>query len=202
MAANLSPADFVRNLEGMPTPRERPTFVAISGFGGSGKSTLAQKIAHELRDSTVIPIDDFIVGARTQRSGDWATFDRGRLKKDILERAKIGQSLRYQVFNSGDFVAGRNNKSREVTIGNFVIIEGCGIIHPDLTDFYDCSAWINLPQERALESAKSRDAHEQALFGDDDTAKLWDEVWGPNDRDFFDTFRPDLHATVLIEPQF
>ncbi len=184
-------------------PRDdRPIFVAISGFGGSGKSTLAKEISSKLPSSTVIPIDDFIIGARTERSGDWQTFDRTRLRNDVIEPAHIGKVLKYQKYNSGDWVNNKGGALVEVTIGQVVIIEGCGILHPDLLPYYDCSAWINLSQERALESAKKRDANETELFGDDDTERLWDEVWGPNDREFFATFRPDLRATVLVEPQF
>lgn len=68
--------------------------------------------------------------------------------------------------------------------------------------FYDYSAWIDCPQDIALVSAKKRDVNEVELFGDDDTSLLWDTVWGPNDSDYFEQFRPDLSATVLVEPQF
>jgi uridine kinase len=202
MRASITKTAFIEQLRELPPARERPNFIAISGFGGSGKSTLAKRVGEQLGDATVIPVDDFIIGARDQRSGDWATFDRNRLRKDILAQANVGESLCYQVYNSGDFVAGKGGHYREITVGSFVIVEGCSVIHPDLIPFYDYSAWIDLPQERALVSAKCRDATEIELFGNDDTAKLWDKVWGPNDQDFFETFRPDLHAAVLIEPQF
>lgn len=62
--------------------------------------------------------------------------------------------------------------------------------------------WINCPQEDALRSSKSRDRAETELFGEDDTDTLWDEVWGPNDADFFSKYRPDEVADVLVEKQF
>lgn len=181
----------------------RPSFVAISGFGGSGKSTLALAVAEALGEATtIVPIDDFIIGARDERSRDWRTFDRERLYREVITPARIGEVLRYQKYNSGDWVNGRGGNQVEITIGQTVLIEGCGILHPSLMDNYNCSAWIDLPQDRALSSAKHRDATEIELFGDDDTATLWDKVWGPNDADFFKTFRPDQNATVLVEPQF
>lgn len=182
--------------------KDRPAFVALSGFGGSGKSSLALEVARMLEDSVVIPIDDFIVGARDERSADWRTFDRARLRRDILESARPGESLSYQKYNSGDYVNGKGGELVQVAIGRTVIVEGCGILHPELMGYYDASAWIAMPQEAALASAKQRDSSEGDLFGDDDTAALWDEVWGPNDKNFFDTFRPDFAATVLVEPQF
>ncbi|MEO5627545.1 MAG: hypothetical protein ABIQ89_01505 [Candidatus Saccharimonadales bacterium] len=193
-------AEFVKGLE----PRgDKPAFVAISGFGGSGKSTLATRIGEMIgEEATVVPIDNFIIGARDERSEDWHTFDRERLDHDVIQPARIGEILRYQRYNSGDWVNNRGGDWVETTVGRIIIIEGCGILHPALMPAYDLSAWIDLPQYRALESAKYRDASEVELFGDDDTVVLWDEVWGPNDKDFLDNFRPDLHATVLIEPQF
>jgi hypothetical protein len=150
----------------------------------------------------VVPIDDFITGERAQRSPDWATFDRHRLKTDVLDVASVDSTLRYRQYNSGEWVSGKGGSWRELQVGRLVIIEGCGIIHPLLTPYYTVSAWIDCPQERALVSAKKRDESETDLFGDDDTSQLWDEVWGPNDRDFYINFRPDQNATVLVEPQF
>lgn len=200
---HISKDTLITLLRQLKPHEDRPAFVAISGYGGSGKSTFAQGVSKAIgSDTAVIPIDDFIIGARDERSVDWRTFDRSRLHDDIIEPASVGKTLRYQRYNSGDWVANRGGDWIEVTVGKVVIVEGCGILHPTLLPHYDFSAWIDLPQPRALESAKYRDASEIELFGDDDTAALWDNVWGPNDKDFFETFRPDLNATVLVEPQF
>lgn len=198
----LSKNELLELIQTLRPVHDRPAFVAISGFGGTGKSTLAESLRTSLEDASVIPIDDFIIGERTQRSTDWATFDRGRLRHDVLDVASIGRPLSYQRYNSGEWAEGRGGTWREVEIGQFVIIEGCGVIHPSLTQYYDASAWIDCTHESALESAKKRDQSEVELFGNDDTDRLWDEVWGPNDLDFFKAFRPDVLATVLVEPQF
>lgn len=176
--------------------------VAISGFGGSGKSTLAAFVASSFDGATVIPIDDFIMGERTQRSADWHTFDRDRLRRDVLEAARLGQHLRYQRFHSGEWAHRQGGSWREVRVGKLLIVEGCGVIHPSLMPYYDFSAWVDCPQAEALKIAKARDRSEPTLFQGDDTTKLWDEVWGPNDKDFFDTFRPDKLADALVERPF
>lgn len=180
----------------------KPSIVAISGFGGSGKSTLAATISNELPGSVVVPVDDFIIGARDERSADWSTFDRQRLRTEVIDRATTGSTLRYQAYNSGEWVQGLGGSWRELEIGHLVIVEGCSVIHPELISFYDSSAWINCSQSRALDTAKARDALELGLFRGEDTARLWDEVWGPNDRDFFNGYRPDLLAEFVIERQF
>ncbi len=199
---HISTQELIGQLQFLEPKDNRPVFVAVSGYGGSGKSTLANAIRSKIEDAGIIPIDDFIVGARNERSSDWSTFDRARLKKEVLEKAIVGEQLRYQQYNSGEWVSGSGGTWRELEVGRIVIIEGCSVIHPSLTYDYTYSAWIDCPQEKALESAKQRDLGETELFGGDDTTMLWDEVWGPNDKDFFHAFRPDLLATVLVEPQF
>ena len=198
----ISKEELVCRIQQVEPLGTKPVFVAISGFGGSGKSTLANFVVEKLESVSIIPIDDFIIGERTHRSADWSTFDRLRLQNEILQRAVTGKTLRYQQFHSGEWVSGVGGAWRELSIGEIVVIEGCGVIHPNLMPFYDYSAWIDCPQDIALVSAKKRDANEAELFRDDDTTLLWDTVWGPNDSDYFEQFRPDLSATVLVEPQF
>ena len=198
----LTKSELIALIQTIKPSLERPVFIAVSGFGGSGKSTLAAELCKNLTDCTVVPIDDFIVGARSQRSNDWRTFDRNRLRKDVLEKACIGKPLSYKCYNSGEWVSGRGGQLRTITPAKFVIIEGCGVIHPSLMPYYDYSVWINCSQKLAMENAKRRDRSETDLFGDDDTDRLWDEVWGPNDRDYFNKFRPDKLASVLVKPQW
>lgn len=163
---------------------------------------LASYIADTLEEVSVIPIDDFIIGDRTERSTDWRTFDRNRLRHDVLDVARPGNILRYQRFNSGEWANGESGTEREMQVGKIMVVEGCGVIHPTVMSYFDYSAWIDCPQEKALVSSKQRDSAETRLFGDDDTNALWDEVWGPNDQDYFNRFRPDLLVDVLIEKQF
>lgn len=200
--SHVSRQELIKRLEILEPQSERPVFVAISGFGGSGKSTLAGVISEALGDAVVVPVDDFIVGAREHRSADWGTYDRKRLQRDVLEQARPGEALRYQQYQSGEWANGRGGTWREVNVGRMVIIEGCGIIHPSLMDQYSLAAWIDCSHEQALVSAKQRDVAEVELFKDDDTNLLWDTIWGPNDKAYFDSIRPDLLADVLVEPQF
>ena len=87
---------MIESLQALEAQYSKPAFVAISGFGGSGKSRLAEAVSNEIEGSAIVPIDDFIVGARDERSGNWRTFDRDRLKSEVLEKATIGYQLRYQ----------------------------------------------------------------------------------------------------------
>lgn len=176
-----------------PTNRSL-VFIAISGFGGSGKSTLASKVRDAIDGSEIIPIDDFIVRAKENVDEDWATFDRQRLRTDVLDVAKPGQSLSYKVFNSGEYVNGQGGKLRSIIPERLIIVEGCGILHPTLMSYFDYSVWIDCPIEIAVEMAKSRDKAEGH-----DNDSLWDNVWSSNDQRFFKKYRPDLLSTALVE---
>lgn len=91
---HLTIDELITLIKTIKPQKGRPAFVAISGFGGSGKSTLASNLCNNLGEADIVPIDDFIVGPREQRSGDWQTFDRARLRQEVLERAYVGISLR------------------------------------------------------------------------------------------------------------
>lgn len=91
--------EFIEFIRSTVPIGETPIVVAISGFGGSGKSTLAAKISKHVQSVSVVPIDDFIKGKRTDCSDDWSTFDRPRLILDILTKLRIGQKLCYRNIN-------------------------------------------------------------------------------------------------------
>jgi len=194
--------ELTTQIQTLKSHKTKPVFIAISGFGGSGKSTLAAELCENLTNCAIVPIDDFIVGARSQRSTDWRTFDRERLRRDVLEKARINKPLSYKRYNSGDWVSGQGGQLRMIRPAKFMIIEGCSVIHPSLMSYYDYSVWIDCSHKLAMENAKRRDRSETDLFGTDDTDRLWDEVWGPNDKDYFNKFRPDKLASVLVEPRW
>ncbi len=168
--------------------------IGISGYGGSGKSTLAARLAQALPGSVVVSIDDFIRRAPTDRSTNWGTFNRARLCHDILSEARPGQSITYLQQQSGIVADHKKGTRRTITLRNYLIIEGCSVLHPRLMHYYDYSIWIDCPQPVALERAEARDQSEGRSY------KLWDDVWGPDDRDYFKHFRPDRLADVEIKP--
>lgn len=186
---------LTQKLTDLSPKSDKPIIVAVSGYGGSGKSTLSAKLSATLGDTVVVPIDDFIIGPRDQRSGDWQTFDRKRLRREVLETARIGKALRYQANNSGEWVSGQGGKWTTIVPHRYLIIEGCGILHPLLMPYYDYSVWIDCSGETAWGQAKQRDKSEGH-----ESDKLWDEVWVPNDQDFFNTYHPDKLASGIVQP--
>lgn len=187
---------LARHIYGRLHP-ERATIVAVSGYGGAGKSTLAARLAAALGGAAVVPVDDFWLPERDARSSDWSAYDWPRLREQVLEPARRGDRvLRYQPLDPRDALAGSGDGERawrEVAPVAALIVEGVGLLRPDLLPDFDVTVWIDCPLEVAAERGILRDRAEYGI----ETAADWRERWVPNDRDFFARFRPDLAADFL-----
>jgi uridine kinase len=180
------------SLASLPYAR-RSLIVAISGFGGGGKSTLAARLCEKLEGAVVVSADDFTIDQQEERSSDWSSIDRGRLSEQVLEPAIAGQTIRYQRY---DWPTNQLAEWREVGKPRCLIVEGIGILHPDLLRFFDLAVWIDLPLEYSNERGRFRD---KEIYKVDHDA-YWRDLWTPNDRDYFERFRPDQLADVIYEP--
>ncbi|MDP9195283.1 MAG: phosphoglycerate transporter [Pseudomonadota bacterium] len=170
---------------------KRPFIIAVSGFAGSGKSTLAGRVAETLRDTEIIPLDHFITHRLVHRDEDWSGFDRERFRREVLIPAREGKSITYGVYSWPDDAI---TSHRTVPPSLFLIVEGCSLFHPDLLPYYDFIVWIDMPLE---ESARRGAARDKALGADHD--KNWQDIWMPNDRDFFQKYSPQTAADFVYE---
>lgn len=170
------------------------TVVGISGFGGAGKSTLAAAIAAQLPSTVVVPADDFLGPETLQRSDDWSGFDRAAIAA-LIEVARAGGAIRYQ---TRDQMTGALGDWRDLGHPDVLIVEGCGIFHPDLRSYFDFTVWVDVDLETATRRGERRD---RETYGSDESwVALWRTIWMPNERDFFERFRPVDHADVLYRP--
>lgn len=186
--------DFNELLEviGLMPPTSSSNVIAVSGYGGSGKTTLAAKLAAALEDAAVVAADDFMLRSYKERSSDWRCIDRKRITDQILRPAERGSHLRYQTFV---WQTQRLGKEVEKT-GKNIILEGIGIIHPDLMQFYDFSIWLDCELEQAAARGMKRDR--EVLGVDHDN--LWRNVWMLNDKDYYEKYRPDTLADCVYKP--
>ncbi len=169
----------------------RPPIVGVSGFGGAGKSTLAARLQEQLSGSVVIPGDEFLSERPPAgRSADWSAVDRDRLRRQVLDPAREGARVRYQVWDPADRAPGPWVELDQPTA---IIVEGLGLYVPELIDLFDLAVWIDVDLDTATERGRWRDEH---VYGNPQT-DLWLDVWKPNDAEFFRRFRPDQAADVL-----
>ncbi len=167
----------------------RPLVVGVSGFGGAGKSTLALALHQCLPGSQVVPGDEFIrVRPMTGRSDDWSSIDRQRLLEQVLLPSRRGES-QYQTY---DWETGTLGPWVSVS-GSPVIVEGVGLFHPDIVRRFDLRVWIDVDLDTATAQGMWRDEN---VYHNPQT-QLWEEVWKPNDADFFRRFRPDRAADII-----
>ena len=77
-----------------------------------------------------------------------------------------------------------------------VIFEGIRLIQPKFSQYFDISVWIDCPQDFAITRAKNRD---RSQGENEETVGRWDTDWGPKDKKYFDTFRPDKLADFIYK---
>ena len=191
--------EMLERIQKLELPLGRPALIALSGFGGAGKTTLAQQIKATIRDAEIISIDDFVSDKLCERSEDWSGFDRERFRRQVLEPARSGKSVRYEVY---DFDQKQTSSWRSVAPSKYLLLEGCSILHPDLMPYYNLSIWIDCPLAVATERGICRDRalrdQAQSVYHDElYYEQLWHTVWMPNEQNFFTRYRPDHLAAYV-----
>ena len=167
-------------------PFDQPILIGISGFGGSGKSTLARRLAKQLAAAEVVSMDEFWIPEQDVLSSDWIVFDRDRLEHQVLIPALQGNPIRYQVF---DWHQGKLGDWREIT-ADYLIVEGISALHPNLLPYYRFKIWV----ECSLDVAQLRGLRRGKIAYNIDETESWINRWTPNDRAYFEVYRPDLQA--------
>lgn len=165
--------------------------VAVSGFGGAGKSTLGVALRDSVDDAFVAGSDEFHTNYALGRSADWACVDRDRMQRQLLVPFREDGTIRYQGYDWTTNAPGDWRTRGGVRI---LIVEGVGILHPDLLPLFDLTVWVDTPPEVATARAINRNVLQGS--GPED-AELWRTVWAPNDVDFFAKHRPREIADLI-----
>lgn len=177
----------IRSLE---LPKNCPAIIAISGFGGSGKTTLAAWLKQQLKDARVVSIDSFS-NHKWHRNADWDNFDRSRFAREVLKPARANKfPLRFV----HEPWPGNPEETITVPHTSYLIVEGCSIFHPDLLGYYDFKIWVGCPLEEATRRGMWRDRH----IHKDEQDYYWQNIWMPNERDFYDKYHPDKTADMTL----
>jgi len=165
-----------------------PIIIAVDGYGGSGKSTLCKELTKLIPDSMTIQTDDFIKypHAPNDFEHDWTAIENIVLKK--LKTASEVTTATYDWNSLGP-------KAETQDVKHIVLIDGIGLLEEKYLHYYDVKIWIDCPYETALDRGKKRDKEEQGSDHDE----LWDTVWGPGSKLYFDRAHPDTKADILYQ---
>lgn len=170
----------------------RPAIIAISGFGGAGKSTFADLLGVAI-DAPVIRLDSF---ARDRLESEeyslWEAMDFDRLEKEVLIPFSTGARL----IQYGGYHWGENKivKTKAIEHTGSVIIEGVGLLRPELNKYFAYKIWVDCPKEEAVRRGKKRDREVYNTPRDEN----WDGLWMKNDTEYFETFKPKEVADFVF----
>jgi len=168
-----------------------PAIIAVSGFGGAGKSTFSSSLGSAI-SAPVICVDQFGIDRTIENYTHWIGMDFERLEKEILIPFSNGENpVRYGHWDHGanDIV-----KSVEVPHLGFLIIEGVGLLRPELSKYFAYKIWIDCPQEVANARGKKRDREVHKNPQDE----KWDGPWKRNDEEYFNTYKPKDVADLIV----
>jgi uridine kinase len=184
MQAETDIASLLRAVARLPPTATRPCIIAISGFGGAGKTTLASTLKEHLKDAQTVSIDSFSTH-EWRRNEDWDNFDRDRFIREVLEPARVNRFP--LVFAHEPWPGHVAEPAARIPRAKFLIVEGCSILHPALLGYYDYKIWVDCDLQEATRRGMWRDRY----VHNDEQDHYWQTIWMPNDRDFFNKYRPD-----------
>ena len=124
--------------------------LAIEGGSASGKTTLAA-LLRSVYGCAVIHTDDFFLQAHqrtAQRlSQPGGNLDRERLMEEVLAPASKGQTVRFRPFDCSTMTLGQWEELPDTPL---TVVEGAYSMHPELSDYYDLSVFLEIsPEEQA-----------------------------------------------------
>lgn len=183
-------AQIVALIEQKREELRRPIAIGVSGYAGSGKSTLARRIVDETPGAVWMRGDDFLDPARSHhRSGDWNGVERERLVTEVLSPFR---DQRPGVFRRFDWTRRELGVPEPLPTGDVLVVDLIGLFHPDALSALDLTIWVDVP----LDIAQKRGMRRDDALGRD-FARLWRDVWVPNETEFERNYSPRDHTDVL-----
>ncbi len=170
---------------------KKPAIIGISGFGGSGKSTFARQLAKEIH-ADIIGLDSFCTSNSSVDFELWNIMDFNRLKNEVLEPYVAGNKT--ITFGEFDWVKNEVSGSSTIAAKDYLIIEGVGLLRPELLKYFSFTIWIDCPIEVAISRGKQRDRNEYGVIQDD----KWDGVWKENDLQCYKEYSPLETADFVL----
>ena len=164
--------------------------IAIEGGSASGKSTLGQ-LLEQVYGCTVLHMDDFFLRPEQRTperfSQPGGNVDRERFLEEVLLPQSRHQSIEYRRFDCSTFTV-----QPPVTIhpGRLTVIEGAYSMHPELADYYDFSAFLDIDPDLQKKRILKRNSEKFAQ-------RFFNE-WIPMEHRYFDTFHIKENCDMII----
>lgn len=156
--------------------------VLIEGPSGSGKTFLADELQQHVSGQAdqpvaVLHLDDLYPG--------WQGLAEGSAKAaELIAQWARGENIRWQRF---DWVAGVFGEWHELTPGQPLIVEGCGVLNATTAQHAQIRIWLDAPAALRQQRACSR--------GGEDYENHWRE-WEKQYAEYLDTHKPRSFANM------
>lgn len=164
--------------------------LAIEGGSASGKTTLGT-LLQQVYDCTVFHMDDFFLRPEQRTPERFAepggNVDRERFLEEVLLPLRKGKTVVYRPFDCGTFSLGE-----PVTVlpKRLTVIEGAYSMHPELRDYYNLSAFLDVSPELQKERIRKRNSAEMA--------KRFFEEWIPMEQRYFVAMQVKEQCDIVI----
>ncbi len=165
--------------------------ISIDGMCGSGKTYLSE-ILQDKYDCNVFHADSFFL-QKHQRTKErlaeiGGNLDFERLKFEVLDNLKKGESFSYHHFSCGTLTL---DKSVSVQAKKINIVEGSYIQNPKLGFSFDLSIFICTSRETQQERILKRNGAEKL--------QQFNALWIPKENIYFETYKIKENADIVIE---
>lgn len=189
--------DLIKKIE--VTPRQAKTkLMAIDGRGGSGKTTLTCELSKQLKDVTIVAMDDFYLPSnlRDNSNPQYFNFNIKRLLREVIQPLSTDKKAIYQRY---DWAKDTMAETHEIKPGGLVIVEGCYSLHTLLRDFYDFKIWVEVDKDLALTRGVSRDLMHEKEADHKIKLRQWKEDFQPKEDRYIETMEPKECADTVVE---
>ena len=157
--------------------REGPVTLAIEGGSASGKTTLGKLLA-QVYGCTVFHMDDFFLRPEQRTKERFAepggNVDRERFLEEVLLPLHRREPVAYRRFDCGTFTL---EAPVLVTPSKLTVIEGAYSMHPELSEYYNLSVFLEISPELQRKRIEKRNTPE--------LAKRFFTEWIPMEQRYF-----------------
>lgn len=166
------------------------TIVAIEGGSAGGKSTLG-KLFEEIYECTIFHMDDFFLQP-SQRTPErfeeiGGNIDWERFLSEVLKPLCKGESVNFRKF---DCCSMSLREPQKVIAKKLVVVEGAYSMHPELAEYYNISAFLDISPELQRERILHRNSQPIAQ-------RYFDE-WIPLEREYFEKTNAKNRCDMVI----